>query len=110
METDARPVQLAGQVYKITTPLMLGTLIDLRVAQVSPSTGDPQDDMRRNYERSIAIIACGLKDDHPEMDAAKLRAMRITDEELSLAWREILRISGLEIRDPESGEAPAAAG
>ena len=107
---DDTVITLAGKEYPIPTPLTLGQIIDLKIAVVRPTSPDPQEEMRRSYQRSIDIIAAALGGKYPEITTVSLPAMPISDDELTRACNIVLDISGLiPKKDAKSGEAQAGA-
>ena len=107
---DETVITLEGKPYPLATPLTLGQIIDLKIAVVRPTAPDPQDEMRRSYQRSLDILTTALSAAYPEITEASLRGMTVSDAELTAAVSTILDISGLvPKKDAKVGEADAEA-
>jgi hypothetical protein len=94
-------VTLAGTPYTIGQ-LTLGQLRDLSVGVVLPDGPDPQDTVRRSFDRSVSIIAVAVGEANPELTPAALYKMKITRAEMRDAFDAILRFAGMI----PAGEAP----
>lgn len=107
-------ITLGDKAYTIPQPLNLGQLRDLSIAVTLPELPDPQEVVRRSYERAIAAIAAALIEDYPEMTAAAIYKIRgITNKQMRAAYDAILEFSGLipatVPAEAVPGEAPGAA-
>jgi hypothetical protein len=109
--TDIKTITLAGADYDIETPLTIGEIIDLKVAVSLPSTGDDDEDARRNHMRMVRAISAALKPKYPDMSVEKILSIRSTNEEYVTAGNAVLELSGLvpKAKDPTAGEAKAGA-
>jgi hypothetical protein len=96
-------ITLEGKKYTIGE-LNLGQLRDLSVGVTLPDASDPQENVRRSFDRSVNVIAIGVGDANPEITLAALYKMKITRVEMRDATDKILLFAGLI---PAS--APAAA-
>jgi hypothetical protein len=102
--SDPIVVKLAGIEYTIAQ-LSLGQLRDLSVGVVLPDGGDPQDNVRRSFNRSVDVIAVALGEANPELTPAALYNMKITRQEMRDATDKILTFAGL-IPATAAGSAP----
>jgi len=50
-----------------------------------PDDTDPEENVRRAYQRASNVIAAVLKSNSPQLDATSMAEMRITDQELFAA-------------------------
>jgi hypothetical protein len=100
MTTNPITITLAGQPYTVQ-PLTLGQIEELSIAVVTPTHDDPQENVRRNFARTVGILRAALAQDYPALTPEALRALRITRLELNTATDAILTHSGLVT----SGEA-----
>lgn len=96
-------ITLAGKPYTIQ-PLTLGQIEDLSVSVVLADSDDPQENIRRSYQRTIGTLVAALSADYPQLDAKALRNLRITKAELTAARDVILENSGLQPKAPSTGE------
>lgn len=100
-------ITLAGNTYVIPS-LNLGQLRDLSIGISLPDEPDPQESVRRSYDRAVTIIATALRSGNPQLSVEALYKMTITRKEMRDAVDAILTFSGL-IAKPSSGEAVAGA-
>jgi hypothetical protein len=102
-------VTLAGKPYTIGQ-LTIGQQRDLSIGVSLPENkADPQDNIRRAFDRNIAVIAAALSMDHPEMTTAALLQLRgCTAAERIAAVNTILEYAGLVPAEKQPGEADAA--
>jgi hypothetical protein len=109
---DPITITLAGNAYTIQQ-LTIGQQCDLGVGVVLPQSEDPQENVRRAFQRNMSIIAAALAEDHPTLTKDALFKMRITPQERIAAVDAILKFAGLvqTVKPGEAaeGEAPAAA-
>src|SRR5260370_526771 len=59
-------ITLADKSYAIQQ-LTIGQDCDLRVGVVLPQSDDPQENIRRAFERNVSIIVAALSADYPEL-------------------------------------------
>jgi hypothetical protein len=105
---ESLTITLAGKPYTVSQ-LTLGQLRDLSIGVTLPDTTEPQDVVRRSFDRAVAVISAALIGDHPDMTAEVLYTMRITRAEMRAANEAVLRFSGLlPAADAPSGEAAGA--
>jgi hypothetical protein len=100
--TDKLTVTLEGKEFQVTVPLTLGQIQDCRVAVVLPQGEDPQEEVKREFKRSSDILIAALSLENPEINADKLRSMRISREEFTLAVNDVLDATGL-VPKPKDG-------
>jgi hypothetical protein len=98
-------ITLEGKKYTIGQ-LNLGQLRDLSVGVTLPDASDPQENVRRSFDRSVNVIAIAVGDANPDLNLAALYKMKISREEMHNATDEILRFAGLI---PASAPAAGAA-
>lgn len=102
-------IMLAGQPYTIQQ-LTIGQQRDLQVGVTLPPADDPQENVRRAFDRNLAIIVAGLSKDHPQITMDKLLDMRgSTPQERVAAVNAILEFSGLVAKETPPGEVQAGA-
>jgi hypothetical protein len=101
-------ITLGGSQYEITQ-LTLGQLRDLSIGVALPDVADPQETVKRSFDRAIAVIASALRVQYG-MTVEKLLALPITGEELRNAHHEVLVFAGLTpATEAKAGEAQAGA-
>lgn len=107
--TDSITVTLAGKPYTIGM-LTIGQQRDLGIGvMLQDVKDDPQENMRRAFDRNLTILAAGLSMDHPDMTVATLLQMRgVTAQERVAAVNAILEFAGLIPAEKKPGEAEAA--
>ena len=107
---DSITVTLGGKQYRIQQ-LTIGQQRDLSIGVTLPQSPDPQENVRRAFERNLGIIVAALSKDHPEITMAALLEMRgSSPRERVLAVNTILEFAGLvREKDPKPGEEQAAA-
>lgn len=105
---DSITITLEGKPYTVSQ-LTLGQLRDLSIGITLPDTSDPQDVIRRSFDRAVAVISAALVGDHPEMTPEALYTMRISRAEMRAANEAVLRFSGLlPAADAPPGEGAGA--
>ncbi len=110
---DPITIFLAGKPYTVR-PLTLGQSRDLGIGVTLPDVTDPQDAVRRSFDRAVAVISVALSADYPEMPPKAIYDMRsesgqtVTREEMRVANDTVLRLAGF-IAEPKPGEAEAGA-
>lgn len=112
---DSITITLGDKTYDIPQ-LNLGQLRDLAIGVTLPDVPDPQEAVRRSFDRAVAVISTALREEHPEMTPEQIYKTRgITNLQMRQANDAILTHSGL-ISAPatngaaaSSGEAPGAA-
>lgn len=87
-------ITLAGKPYTVSQ-LTLGQLRDLSVGVTLPDTPDPQEVVRRSFERAASIIVTALRDSNPDLTVDSLYKLPITRDEMRAANDAILKFSGL---------------
>lgn len=119
---DPVTIQLADASYKVSQPLTVQQLIDVRLIVFDKN---PLDTINENacsisgalmgnvLRHKIDVIAAGLSSDYPEMTAGALLKTRMTEAEIQNAYAAIVHLSGLRLQEEAkkdtSGEgAPAA--
>src|SRR6185437_1458491 len=109
--TDIIKITLGGAHNNKKTPLTIGEIIDLKVAVSLPTTGDDDEDSRRNHMRMVRALAAALKSKYPEMTVERLLSVRTTNQEYIAAANAVLELSGLvtKPKEPSSGEEKAGA-
>src|SRR5262245_45270444 len=101
-------VTLAGKPYTVSQ-LTLGQLRDLAIGVTLPDTPDPQDVVRRSFDRAVAVISTALVVDHTDMTPDALYKMRISRDEMRAANDAVLRFSGLlPAKEAPPGEVAGA--
>jgi hypothetical protein len=107
--TESITITLEGKPYTIGQ-LNLGQLRDLSIGVTLPDSGDPQDNVRRTFDRSVGVIAVGVGAAHPTLTLAALYNMNITRNEMRDATNAILKFAGLLPEAPPAGSAPPGEG
>jgi hypothetical protein len=104
-------ITLGGQTYSINK-LTIGQQMALGIGVALPESPDPQDNIRRAFERNLNIIVAALSKNHPTMTREwLLENCTATGEERREAVDKILDFAGLIRAEPKPGEtagAPAA--
>lgn len=105
---DTLTITLANNQYTLPR-LTLGQLRDLSIGVVMPDSPDPQETVRRSFDRSVSIIVTALSVSTPDMTHDALYAMSISRQEMVAASDAILKFSGLitAVGDTETGEDQA---
>jgi hypothetical protein len=101
--TEPLTITLAGVKYTIGQ-LTLGQLRDLSVGVTLPDAPDPQENVRRSFDRSVNVIATAVVAANPDLTLSKLYEMAITREEMRDATNEILKFAGLIPATAAKGE------
>src|SRR5258708_4426330 len=96
-------ITLAEKSYKIQQ-LTIGQDCDLRVGVVLPQSDDPQENIRRAFERNVSIIVAALSADYPELTRDTLFKMRISPQERTAAVDAILEFAGFVPAEKKPGE------
>lgn len=110
MSNDSREIVLAGNPYKITTPLTLGQLIDVNVGMSLPDVSDPAEQARVSFQRALNVLAAALAPEHPQLTVEALRTLRgATVKEFNAATQLVYELSGLLTKKPDAdvGETTA---
>lgn len=117
---DSITITLGDKTYPVPQ-LTLGQLRDLAIGVTLPDVTDPQEAVRRSFDRAVNVISTALREDHPDMTPEAIYKTRgITNAQMREANDAILRHSGLIAAKDEtpssgsaegssSGEAPGAA-
>lgn len=88
-------ITLAGKDYTVGE-LRLRALRDIHTAAlIENMPEDPQEDVRRFYDRTAGVIAAALRCDHPEMTLDAVLDLAVTRDELIAANNRILQHAGL---------------
>jgi hypothetical protein len=110
VNATAATITLAGQPYTIQ-PLTIGQQRDLQIGVTIPPSDDPQENVRRAFDRNLAVILAALSDGYPQITRDALLQMRgSTPQERVAAVNAILEFAGLVARtETPPGEAAAGA-
>src|SRR5262249_45357433 len=87
-------ITLAGKSSTLQQ-LPLKQLRDLSIGVTLPDVPDPQEVIRRSYDRAVAIMATALSKAAPELTSDVIYDMTITREEMRKATDAILEFAGL---------------
>lgn len=108
-------ITLGDKTYTVPQ-LTLGQLRDLAIGVTLPDVSDPQEAVRRSFDRAVNVISTALREENPEMTPEAIYKTRgITNAQMREANDAILQHSGLipaKVEPPAgspSGEAPGAA-
>lgn len=113
---DSITIHIGDQSYAVPQ-LNLGQLRDLAIGVTLPDVADPQEAVRRAYDRAVSVISTALREEHPELTPDALYKIKgFSSAQMRAANDAILRHSGLirttpgePAAEPPSGEAPGAA-
>jgi hypothetical protein len=113
---DSITITLGDKAYAVPQ-LNLGQLRDLAIGVTLPDVTDPQEAVRRSFDRAVNVISTGLREEHPEMTPEAIYKIRgLTSAQMREANDAILKHSGLisakkepSPQETPSGEAPGAA-
>lgn len=91
---DTITITLDGKSYTVRR-LTIRQQMELGIGVALADAEDPQDNVRRGFDRIVSIIVAALSEDHPEMTRDALLKTRPTADERRDAVNAILDFAGL---------------
>ena len=107
---EAVEIKLGGKKFKMTVPLTVGQMQDLRigVVEATPPNETTEEAVKRDNERQFRVFMIALSPENPDLTLEFLKTMREFPKRQGEAFRAILIKSGLlEEKDAKPGEAAA---